>query len=133
YQTFNGYLHKYCKDWIGNYQETYFEVNIIMLDENNMMCIDTSGAHQPLFELLDKKGINIHVVPFRTRSFWDGGLHCITLDTKRITCKKDYFPERGDNGLSLILDAHFNYEATKFLEEYNFWLQNQTEDFLLLI
>ena len=130
---FNGYLNKYCKDWIGNYKETYFEVNIIMLDENNMMCIDTSGAHQPLFELFDKKGINLHIMPWRTRGFWDGGMHCITLDTKRKSMKKDYFPERGDNGLSSVLDPRFNHDVKIFLQEYNNWVKQQTPEFLSML
>lgn len=118
---FNGYVNKFCKEWIGNYKETYFEVNIIMLDENNMMCIDTSGAHEPLFELFYKKGINLHIMPWRTRGFWDGGLHCITLDTKRKTNKQDYFPQRGENGLCSIIDKSFDNKLKHFFEEYNQW------------
>jgi len=36
-----------------------------------------------------------HSLPFRTRTFWDGGLHCITLDIRRNDDMIDLFPERG--------------------------------------
>lgn len=121
---FNTYLEKYCSEWIGNYKETYFEVNIIMLDEKNMMCIDTSGIHDPLFEILNKEGVNIHVVPWRTRNFWDGGLHCITLDVRRKASKLDYFPERGENGIKTILTSANGNSLEKFYEQYNEWLKN---------
>ena len=35
----------------------------------------------------------IHV-PWRHRYFWDGGLHCITLDLVREGEQQDYFPDR---------------------------------------
>jgi N-dimethylarginine dimethylaminohydrolase len=99
---FNRYIEKYASDWIGNYKETYFEVNILILDSKNIMCI---GEHPALFEELDKHGINCHVVPFRTRSFWDGGLHCITSDISRLGSCQDYWPERGTPGLGLNIDS----------------------------
>ena len=93
---FNSYLEEHCADWIGDYTETYFEVNTVMIDEKNMLCM---GTHDDLFRDLERHGITCHVVPFRTRTFWDGGLHCITLDIKRKSAMKDYFPERGQAGL----------------------------------
>lgn len=38
--------------------------------------------------------ITPHVVPFRHRYFWDGGIHCITLDLDREGKMHDYFPDR---------------------------------------
>jgi hypothetical protein len=121
---FNKFLERYCGQWIGNYKETYFEVNIIMLDENNMMCIDTSGIHEPLFEILNKEGINIHVVPWRTRNFWDGGLHCITLDVRRKATKLDYFPERGENGIKSIFTSVNKNSLENFYTQYYKWLES---------
>lgn len=121
--VFNEYVEEFCQEWIGNYKETYFEVNIVMLDENNLMCIDTSNNHNPVYEYLDKSGINVHVVPWRTRAFWDGGLHCITLDVRRQSKGiQDYFPERGSNGLKSILHDVFGNSMDSFFEEYNKWL-----------
>ncbi len=33
-------------------------------------------------------------IPWRHRYFWDGGLHCITLDLVREGTQQNYFPER---------------------------------------
>jgi hypothetical protein len=88
------------------------------------MCIDTSGIHDPLFEILNKEGVNIHVVPWRTRNFWDGGLHCITLDVRRKASKLDYFPERGGNGIKTVLTSANGNSLEKFYEQYNEWLKN---------
>jgi len=113
---FNDYLEKYCSQWIGNYTETYFEVNTIMIDEKNMLCM---GMHDDLFRDLERHGITCHVVPFRTRSFWDGGLHCITLDIRRRALMKDYFPERGAVGLgykSTMLGNELDQEYANFLK-----------------
>ena len=38
-------------------------------------------------------------VPWRHRFFWDGGLHCITLDLVRAGTQQDYFPERADHDI----------------------------------
>lgn len=114
--VFNDYLEKYCKTWIGDYTETYFEVNTVMIDEKNMLCM---GSHDSLFEELEKHGISCHVVPFRTRTFWDGGIHCITLDIRRQSKLKDYFPERGPAGLgyrSTTLKNDLEKEYQNFLK-----------------
>lgn len=117
HQSFNEYIEKYCTEWVGNYKETFFEVNVMMIDEKNMLCM---GEHESLFNDLEKHGISCHVVPFRTRTFWDGGLHCITLDIKRRATMKDYFPDRGDNGLKTILNEKFS-DINMFLKEYEKW------------
>jgi len=119
---FNEYIEKYCKDWIGNYKETYFEVNIIMIDEKNMLCM---GEHDILFRELERHGITCHVVPFRTRTFWDGGLHCITLDIRRKSIKKDYFPERGENGIHSVLTEYFNNDTPAFMSGYDNWKKSK--------
>ena len=112
---FNKYIEEYCREWVGDYRETYFEVNIIMLDENNMLCM---GEHPSLFKELEKHGITCHVVPFRTRGFWDGGVHCITLDIRRKAVMKDYFPDRGETGIASVLTQSFKNNAEPFLSEY---------------
>ena len=116
----NQYVEEYCKNWIGNYTETYFEVNVVMIDEKNMLCM---GAHESLFNDLEKEGITCHVVPFRTRGFWDGGIHCITLDIRRRAVMKDYFPERGSMGLKSITSDIFKegIDADEFLKQYESW------------
>ena len=38
---------------------------------------------EELFKKLEKYKINPIVSPFRHRWFWDGGIHCISLDIRR--------------------------------------------------
>ena len=118
---FNAYVKKFCKEWIGNYKETYFEVNTVMLDENNIMCTDTVSAYDPLYEELERNGVKVHIVPWRTRGFWDGGIHCITLDVRRRGEIKDYFPERGAPGINGISCNLFGNNTDVFLQEYEVW------------
>ena len=125
-RAFNTYIEEFCPDWVGNFRETYFEVNIIMIDENNMMCINQNGLHDPLWERFEKMGINVHPVQWRTRNFWDGGLHCITLDTKRKAVMQDYFPNRGDKkGIVSFISSRFNNSTEDFFKEYNDWLKER--------
>lgn len=118
YPRLNEYIETYCSEWIGNFRETYFEVNIVMIDEKNMLCM---GEHPSLFAKLEKHGITCHVIPFRTRTFWDGGLHCITLDIRRQAVLEDYFPERGNFGIKNTLTTYFNNDTNAFLAGYENW------------
>jgi hypothetical protein len=120
---FNAYVKRFCKEWIGNYKETFFEVNTLMLDENNLMCIDSVDAYDPLYEELEKHGVKVHAMPWRTRGFWDGGMHCITLDISRRGTLKDYFPNNGDTGIKRISSNLFRNEK-HFYEEFNEWKNN---------
>lgn len=95
-KQFNNHIIKYAKDWVGNYTETYFEINCLVIDEKNILFL---GEHESIFKELEKFGITAHSLPFRTRSFWDGALHCLTLDIRRQSELKDYFPERNDQKL----------------------------------
>ena len=88
--NFNNFVLDFAKEWIGNYTETFFEVNCLMVDEKNILVI---GSDQDVFEQLDRRGFNVHVLPFRTRGFWDGGLHCITVDIRRQDQIHDYFAD----------------------------------------
>ena len=117
---FNEYIEKFCPEWIGNFTETYFEVNVLVIDEKNVLCM---AAHDSLFEDLERKGITCHVVPFRTRTFWDGGLHCITLDTIREGQVKDYYPNRGGHGIKSVVSYPFDHSTEKFYAEYSKWLE----------
>lgn len=96
YQIYNDAVLKYAQHWIGNSQETVFEVNMLVVDEKNIFCIveDDSACRK-----LESMGINVHVVDFRARGFWDGGLHCLTTDICRVGDKIDYWPNRGPNGM----------------------------------
>jgi hypothetical protein len=91
---FNDHVIKHAQDWVGDYTETYFEVNCLVIDEKNVFML---GENEAVFRELERYGITAHPMPFRTRTFWDGGLHCITLDIRRQDSMIDLFPERTQN------------------------------------
>jgi len=92
-QAFSTHVIQHAQTWIGDYTETFFEVNCLVIDEKNVII---PGDNQTVFRHLEKLGITAHSVPFRTRTFWDGGMHCITLDIRRRGACQDLFPERGE-------------------------------------
>jgi hypothetical protein len=95
-QKFIQHMSTDAQTWIGNFNETVFEVNMLVLDEKNVVAMKD---HPPLTAWLEERGITVHFFDLRTRSFWDGGWHCFTLDIERDDIKKDMFPERGSNGV----------------------------------
>ena len=78
--SFNKHVIKHAQTWVGEYTETYFELNCLVIDEANVLML---GQNLALENKLKEYGITVHWVPFRTRSFWDGGLHCLTVDIRR--------------------------------------------------
>lgn len=90
-RAFNQHVIKHAQNWVGNYTETFFELNCLVINEHNVVMLGYNGA---LEKTLNQYGIKVHWVPFRCRGFWDGGMHCITLDIRRQSSIIDYFPER---------------------------------------
>jgi hypothetical protein len=78
--------------WTGYVEETVFDVNMLIIDPKNVMVFN---YNKQVFDALDRYGITPHIVPFRHRYFWDGGIHCVTLDLHREGIMQDYFPQRG--------------------------------------
>ena len=91
-RSFNDHIIKHALDWVGDYTETYFELNCLVINERNVIML---AENELLAEELSRHGITVHWVPFRTRSFWDGAMHCLTLDIRRQSSIVDYFPQRG--------------------------------------
>jgi hypothetical protein len=79
-QSFSEHILKHAQDWVGNYAETYFELNCLVIDESNVLML---GENSSLEKTLKNHGITVHWLPFRARGFWDGGLHCLTVDIRR--------------------------------------------------
>ena len=79
--------------WVGYVEETVFDVNMLVIDPHNVMVFNENDK---VFKALDKYGITPHVVPFRHRYFWDGGIHCVTTDLSRQGEQQDFFPNRHD-------------------------------------
>jgi hypothetical protein len=95
-----------------------------MLDEKNLLCIDSVNAYDPLYEELEKHGVTVHALPWRTRGFWDGGMHCITLDIRRKSTIQDYFPNNEGLGVKRVYCNLF-IDQDQFFNEYNDWKKNQ--------
>jgi hypothetical protein len=74
--------------WTGYVEETVFDVNMLIIDPKNVMVF---GYNKQVFDALDRYGITPHVVPFRHRYFWDGGIHCVTCDLDRSGTMQDFF------------------------------------------
>jgi hypothetical protein len=98
---FTNFVETWLGDWVGYVEETVFDVNVLMLDEHH--CCVSNPNNEQVNAFLKKHKIEPVHVPWRHRYFWDGGLHCITLDLYREGTQKDYFPER----LHGITDAGF--------------------------
>jgi len=104
YQIYSDLITKRAQNWVGDFRETVFEVNMLVIDEKNVMCISENEA---ALRELERLGITPHVVDFRARNFWDGGLHCLTVDIEREGECLDYWPGRGDVGI-------YRYEANSY-------------------
>jgi len=86
------FVETWLKDWVGYVEETVFDVNVLVLDEHHV-CVSQENNEQ-VNAFLKKHNMEPVYVPWRHRYFWDGGLHCITLDLEREGTQQDYFPDR---------------------------------------
>lgn len=90
-KMFNDHVIQHALDWVGNYTETYFELNCLVINEKNVVML---AENHRIADKLSQSGITVHWVPFRTRSFWDGAMHCLTVDIRRQSFINDYFTGR---------------------------------------
>jgi hypothetical protein len=74
--------------WTGYVEETVFDVNMLIVDPKNVIVF---SYNKQVFDALERYGITPHIVPFRHRYFWDGGVHCVTSDIHREGTMQDYF------------------------------------------
>ncbi len=77
---FATYVDTYLSDWVGYISETVFDVNCLVLDEENVIF---SAENLEVFKFCDKHKINPIVSPLRHQYFWDGGISCCTQDIRR--------------------------------------------------
>lgn len=93
----NNALHEfidlYMHPMVGHCYESNFDCNLISIDENTVVA---SGQSEILEKEFASRGIELVTVPLRHRFFWDGGVHCATVDLQREGTCKDYFPDRND-------------------------------------
>ena len=90
---FTHFVETWLQDWVGYVEETVFDVNVLVLDEHHV-CVSQPDNEQ-VNSFLKKHNMEPIYIPWRHRYFWDGGLHCITLDLVRNGVQQDYFPNRG--------------------------------------
>ena len=87
-KPFTNFVDTYLKDWLGYMEESIFEVNMLSIDEKTILSLNyQKEVHNKL------KSVNIEPIycRFRHRNFWDGGLHCLTVDTVREGGCETYF------------------------------------------
>ena len=85
---FSKHIEEKASEWVGDSRETVFPVNMLVVDENNVICLE---EHTESFKRMEAIGITPHVIDFRAGHFWDGGIHCITQDLYREGTQEDYF------------------------------------------
>ena len=85
---FTHFVETWLQDWVGYVEETVFDVNVLVLDQHHV-CVN--NMNPTVIDFFKKHNIEPVHVPWRHRYFWDGGLHCITLDLNREGIQKDYF------------------------------------------
>jgi len=89
---FTHFVQTWLNKWVGYVEETVFDVNVLVLDDKHV-CV--SQIDNPVVnKFLKKHNMEAVYVPWRHRYFWDGGLHCITLDLNREGKQENYFPDR---------------------------------------
>ena len=82
------YIDTWLDHWVTYVEETVFDVNVLPIDEQN--CI-VNGYNKDVFDAFDRHGVTPHIINFRHRYFWDGGLHCITSDIHREGSMKTFW------------------------------------------
>lgn len=81
----------WLNNWVGYVEESVFDVNMLVIDQNNVV---VCRENDEIFRAFARYNITPHLVNFRHRWFWDGGLHCMTCDLDRDSVMQDYFPKR---------------------------------------
>jgi N-dimethylarginine dimethylaminohydrolase len=85
------YVETWLQDWVGYVEESVFDVNILVIDQQNVI---VNSYNKQAFDAFERHGVTPHICPLRHRYFWDGGIHCVTLDLDRDGVQQDWFPER---------------------------------------
>lgn len=77
---FTKFVDTYLKEWTGFVAETVFDVNCLVLDEQNVIF---SAYNKSVFDFCEQHGINPIISELRHSYFWDGGISCCTQDIRR--------------------------------------------------
>tara|TARA_B100001057_G_scaffold441384_1_gene475973 strand:+ start:82 stop:1095 length:1014 start_codon:yes stop_codon:yes gene_type:complete len=82
------FVNTWLQDWVGYVEETVFDVNMLSIDQNTILC---NNYNKEVFEHFKRHKVEPIIFNFRHRYFWDGGIHCITQDLYREGTQEDYF------------------------------------------
>lgn len=74
------FVETWLQDWTGYCEESVFDVNMLVVDKKNVII---HAANDQVINAFNRYDITAHVCPLRHRYFWDGGIHCMTLDLDR--------------------------------------------------
>jgi glycine amidinotransferase len=77
---FSHYVNTYLTEWTGSVAETVFDVNCLVLDEENVVF---SNYNKKVFDFCRKHNIEPIVCNMRHKYFFDGGISCVTQDIRR--------------------------------------------------
>ena len=77
---FTQFVDTYLNKWTGFVAETVFDVNCLVLDEENVIF---SAYNQNVFDFCKRHRINPIISELRHSYFWDGGISCCTQDLRR--------------------------------------------------
>lgn len=77
---FSSYVDTYLNEWVGVVNETVFDVNCLVLDENHVIF---SSYNKTVFDFCERQGITPIISELRHSYFWDGGISCCTQDIRR--------------------------------------------------
>jgi glycine amidinotransferase/scyllo-inosamine-4-phosphate amidinotransferase 1 len=77
---FTEFVDTYLNKWTGFVAETVFDVNCLVLDEENVIF---SAYNKQVFDFCHRHRINPIVCELRHSYFWDGGISCCTQDLIR--------------------------------------------------
>lgn len=82
------FINTWLNEWVGYVEETVFDVNMLSIDENTIIC---NNHNKEMFNFLKKRKVEPIIFNFRHKHFWDGGIHCVTQDLYREGIMEDYF------------------------------------------
>jgi hypothetical protein len=82
------FINTWLSKWTGLVEETIFDVNMFSLSEEYVL---VNNYNKIVFDYLKKHKIEPIICPMRHRYFWDGGIHCFTLDLQRKGSRENYF------------------------------------------
>jgi len=77
---FTDFVNTYLNKWTGFVAETVFDVNCLVLDEENVIF---SAYNRDVFDFCKKHRIDPIISELRHSYFWDGGVSCCTQDLTR--------------------------------------------------